>query len=98
MAIVRVECYSCHATGLYVGFAEPPGVAVICLTCGGLGCVDYDDSRPAWFRVVPFSGRKRRDGIGMVQWSRGSLLFQGFGPTGQGIPYEEFLAGRPPPK
>jgi len=35
--VVLAECSSCHGTGLYSGMCEGPGVAVVCLTCDGLG-------------------------------------------------------------
>lgn len=35
---VDVECSSCGGSGLYCGFAEKNGCAVICSTCNGTGC------------------------------------------------------------
>ena len=41
------KCKSCNGTGLYVGFAERDGAAVVCHTCKGTGChhvkIEYDD-------------------------------------------------------
>jgi len=34
---VKVKCTACEATGVYHGFMEPPGVAVICYICSGKG-------------------------------------------------------------
>ena len=34
---VKVKCTACKATGIYHGFMEPKGVAVICYTCSGKG-------------------------------------------------------------
>lgn len=36
----KAECQDCRATGLYSGFAEPKGTAVICHKCDGTGCVE----------------------------------------------------------
>jgi len=34
---VKVECSDCRGTGLYIGFAEGEGTAVICSRCKGTG-------------------------------------------------------------
>lgn len=88
MKSVFVECESCDGTGIYRGFAEPPGVGVICLTCHGKGGYAY--------KYKPFKERKRRKDVKMVRLSRGTFLATGVGPSGNGIPYEKFLAGKMP--
>lgn len=82
---VKIECGACRATGLYVGFAEPPGTAVVCLKCDGKG----------WAEVEGFSSRKQRDGVTIVRRSRGSFILS-CGPTGGSVTYEQFLAGKMP--
>ena len=49
----QIECQYCYGTGLYSGFAEGPGGAVICKGCQGSGCEVF---------VVqnPFIKRKRK--------------------------------------
>ncbi len=76
----KFECVACSGTGLYKGFAEPPGTAVICHTCSGKG---YSDSGK-----VPFSGRKPKIGIQRVMCDGGLWMFRtGNLPT---ISIEEF--------
>lgn len=88
MPTIKVECDSCRGTGVYSGFAEPEGVAVVCLGCKGTGesSVTYRE----------FTGRKRRRGIREVRRSGGSFIATGVGPRGESIPYEDFFAGRMP--
>jgi len=54
------KCESCKGTGLYVGFAEKDGAAVVCHDCKGTGCyhtkIEYDD----------FEGRITRDDVERV--------------------------------
>lgn len=85
---IETECSSCSGTGVYRGFAEPPGVAVVCLNCSGTGKRELE--------YTPFTGLKRRDGVKTVQRSRGSLIIAGVGPHGGSITYEEFLKGKRP--
>jgi hypothetical protein len=85
---LKVECSSCSGTGIYRGFAEPPGVGVICLHCDGSGADTI--------LYTPFTSRKTRTDIKTVQRSRGSLLDIGVGPAGNAISYNEFLQGRKP--
>lgn len=82
---VDTQCDSCTGTGLYRGFAEPEGVAVICATCGGTG------KRTVVYR--PFQGRVTRNDVRIVKYSRGSLLATGVGPVGGSVTYGQFLAG-----
>ena len=86
--VIKTECSSCNGTGLYRGFAEPPGVAVICLHCDGEGCKEIN--------YTPFSGRKSRNDVKTVQRSSGSFIGTGVGPSGKSISYQEFLQGKRP--
>jgi len=85
---VEVECKDCKGTGLYRGFAEPKGIAVVCLKCDGTGKVSLT--------YTPFTERKRRDDVNTVRRSAGTFIGAAVGPTGGSISYEEFLAGKMP--
>ncbi len=76
-----IECAACSGTGLYRGFAEPKGVAVICNRCGGSG---------AGLGTKPFTGRHMKTGITRVI-NDGGLWFarKGVSPT-DGISIQEF--------
>jgi hypothetical protein len=86
--MVKAECPDCGGTGLYRGFAEPEGVAVVCLKCGGTGCIEL--------RYTPFIKRNGERGIHTVRLSRGSFIGTGVGPAGPSITYEEFKNGKMP--
>jgi hypothetical protein len=55
---IEGECGSCKATGLYHGFMEPKGVAVICAGCKGSGKITY--------QIKSFKERKKKEGIDFV--------------------------------
>ncbi len=80
---VEIECESCGGTGLYRGFAEPEGVAVVCVKCDGHG--------KDILKYTPFTKRKHRPGVHTVRRSKGSLLV-----TGGSVSYEEFHNGKMP--
>lgn len=86
--IVKAECSRCSGTGLYCGFAEPKGVAVVCLGCDGTGCEEY--------HYTPFVARKPKAGVKTVQLSRGTFIGTGVGPAGTEVTYAEFCAGKMP--
>jgi hypothetical protein len=88
--IVRAECSSCGATGVYSGFCEAKGEAVVCITCGGTGCEEI--------RYVPFDKRRNRRGIHTVRNSRGSFIATGVGGYGDSISYSDFKKGKFPTK
>lgn len=85
---IKQECPSCHGTGLYSGFCEGPGKAVVCHGCNGRGWNHYT--------YTEFTGRKHKRGIRIIQESRGSLII---GPMGGGdnpeMTYKEFEATYP---
>ena len=85
---VDTVCRACSGTGLYHGFAEPEGVAVVCLDCEGSGKMQM--------RYTPFTGRQTRTDITRVQASRGRFIATGVGPAGASISYAEFLNGKRP--
>jgi hypothetical protein len=82
---VTVACGSCRSTGLYRGFAEPDGVAVICLDCKGSG--------GQVIKFKKFTGRQERSDVREVYSSRGSFIATGVGPREDVEPmtYEQFL-------
>lgn len=93
---VKMECSSCDGTGLYRGFAESKGVAVICNTCKGTGCEVVE------IKGKEFKERKSRKdvqrvylvnpGIGIGESNR--YKFEDFG----GMPYLDWENGKPFPK
>ena len=85
---IDCECGPCSGTGLYKGFAEPEGTAVVCVKCKGTGC--------APLTYTPFTGRKQRSGIRRVCLSKGTFIGAGVGPAGNSISYEEFYRGHMP--
>lgn len=88
METIYVECRACGGTGLYCGFAEPKGTAVVCVECGGDGCQEIN--------YTPFTRRKGRRGVNTISRSRGSFVGTGVGPIGGTITYQEFQQGRMP--
>lgn len=88
METVKVECAACSSTGLYSGFAEPKGTAVVCVKCGGSGCCEIN--------FVPFTRRKGCLNIQTVRRSQGTFIGTGVGPTGESITYQEFQQGKMP--
>jgi type II secretory ATPase GspE/PulE/Tfp pilus assembly ATPase PilB-like protein len=69
--------------GLYRGFCEGPGKAVICVNCEGTGC--------AVLSYTPYTGRRTRRGIKEIQKSRGTFIVTGVGGVGETMTYAEFL-------
>lgn len=87
---IKIQCDACEGSGVYQGFAEPPGEAVVCLPCEGDGWY--------WFRYKPFEGRRRRRGIKRVSLSRGNFIVTGVGALGESISYSDFCKGKMPVK
>lgn len=87
---VKHECNSCGGTGLYVGFAERDGAAVVCSSCNGKGWEE--------FFYTEFTERKLKEGVTRVfQTNVGVLIGQNstfklsdFG----GMPLEYWLSGK----
>lgn len=88
MVKIDTECKDCGGTGLYCGFAEPKGTAVICLGCKGSGCKKIS--------YIPFNSRKNKYNITIVRRSKGSLIVADVGPTGGMVTYKEFQRGKMP--
>jgi len=53
------ECSDCKGTGLYSGFAEGLGSAVICAGCHGVGAVKV--------LLKEFTERKKKSGINKIR-------------------------------
>lgn len=87
---IKIECPECGGTGVYTGMCEPTGQAVVCVRCNGAGAVNFE--------YIPFTGRKHKNGINVVRWSRGSFIATGCGPTGGSISYQDFCSGKLPPR
>lgn len=88
LVTVDAECDSCDGTGLYCGFCEPKGTAVVCLNCNGTGCMKVT--------YRPFVRRKGKKGVNTVSLSRGSFIATGVGAAGKSITYHEFASGKMP--
>jgi len=82
---IETQCKSCGGSGVYRGYQEAKGLAVVCHTCKGTGC--------EVLKYTPFKGRKRRNDVDIVRISGGAF---GSGPQGTTVSYEDFLQGRLP--
>ncbi len=76
----KMECRSCGATGLYKGFAEPKGTAVVCANCGGKGYVLQTGTL--------FTFIKKKEGVQKVIMDGGTWMLRGASP--KTISIEEF--------
>lgn len=79
---VKAVCTDCGGSGLYCGFMEAPGEAVVCVRCQGTGCYV--------FSYKPFEKRRRRRGIKTIRKSAGAFLATGVGGVGRTMTYSEF--------
>jgi hypothetical protein len=66
MPTIIVECRSCSGTGLYCGFVEAKGEAVVCVSCQGTGATELSGK--------DFTGRKKRRGITKIRGGSGSIM------------------------
>lgn len=81
---IKTKCEACNSTGLYVGFAEPVGTAVICRTCNGNGFCEIE--------IKLFLERKRRQGISRVFVDGGIWFARSDNLEKQTITTDEFYA------
>jgi hypothetical protein len=88
MVKVDAECDACDATGLYRGFMEARGAAVVCVNCEGSGCMVIS--------YRPFIKRRGRRDIKTVAQSKGTFIATGVGAKGKPITYAEFSKGKMP--
>jgi len=63
---ITAECEPCGGTGLYSGFMEGPGRAVVCTRCGGSGAQKLS--------IKPFQGRRTRRGIKEIRFGSGLIV------------------------
>ena len=85
MESIELECVSCGGTGLYVGFGERNGVAVVCKACDGTG--------KEILQYKPFTKRRNRKGVATV-----FAVNPGIGLSVEipgGLPYIDWKAGKP---
>lgn len=95
MPKIKIEhaCDSCNSTGLYTGFAEGKGAAVICNGCGGTGKAVFE------MTYQKFTGRKGKNGIVRVLRTNPGIgigeiegrKLEDFG----GLSYKDWKAGKP---
>ena len=85
---IKTECIECKGTGLYIGFAEPKGTAIVCTQCAGSGCHEIN--------FKPFTRRKGKHGIKTVCKSCGSFVYNCVSPVVISITYQEFQKGKMP--
>lgn len=83
---LEVECGSCKGTGLYCGFAEGPGVAVVCHTCDGSGKSVIKET------YKKFTKRKSRKDVKVVVATNPGI---GLRVGDAGISYAEWKNGVP---
>lgn len=90
------QCPSCGGTGLYVGLAERDGFGVVCHTCHGTG------KEIVSIEYIEFTGRKERQVHTVLEINPGICAALGNGHAKRdfgGMPYRDWLAGKPfPPK
>lgn len=85
------KCPSCKGTGLYVGFAEKDGIAVVCHTCKGTGKYHFVHE------YEEFDQRKvRTDVRKVIQHNPGFVVGKVNGDDSWvgGIDYSEWLNGK----
>ncbi len=88
------QCESCKGTGLYIGWAERDGFAVVCHSCQGTG------RRDIIIKFTPFTGRvKPSNVVRVLQVNPGIIVGCGghkreeFG----GMDFQEWWGGKPFP-
>jgi DnaJ-class molecular chaperone len=85
---IVTECQVCGGTGVMTNSSSlSNGVGMVCPGCNGEGSNTEE--------YIPFQGRKIRKDIQLVKATQVSLA-PGVNPVGEGITYEEFLAGKRP--
>lgn len=68
---ININCPNCNGTGLYIGFAERDGAAVICYKCKGTGKKEYE--------YTPFNGRNIKSGVTRVFSKNQGYILKGSG-------------------
>lgn len=99
MKIIIIECPHCEGTGLYIGFTERDGAAVICYHCNGTGSTTYS--------YKEFTGRKNRNDVTRVFKKSQGYTLKGCGEITYdnglrvefdkvGVSYDEWKNGKTP--
>lgn len=87
-----IKCKACKGTGLYVGFAEKDGAAVVCHDCDGTGKYHFRYEYEEFTRKVPANNVKwvfqTNPGIGVGEGE--GFKFSDFG----GMSYEDWKSGK----
>lgn len=92
---IEHECESCNSTGLYRGFAEGEGAAVVCKGCDGTGKAVFE------MTYTKFTRRKKRRGVTRVFQANVGI---GIGPGKDkehkledfgGMSFKDWDAGKP---
>lgn len=87
MIIEHAVCTECDGTGLYVGFAESEGTAVICKRCKGSGEVKR------MFRYEEFTKRRMRSDVKRVYATNLGFTLNAERDT-YGMPYADWHNGQ----
>lgn len=83
------ECAECKGSGVYVGFAERDGMAVVCSKCKGTGRKDIT------IEYEPFTGRKKAEGVTRVLQTNPGIQIGGDLERFGGMTYESWRTGIP---
>ena len=78
--VLQVECRVCGASGLYAGFGEVEGAAVVCRTCRGTGAEEI--------AVTPFTERRPKESVTRVYAANPGIVIAP--RLGGGISYDEW--------
>ena len=87
------KCQGCNGTGLYVGFAERDGAAVVCNTCEGTGCFKFKHEYEEFTEREDLTGIKRvyQTNPGIYLGEREEYKLEDFG----GLPFIAWKNGEP---
>lgn len=97
---LEIECQTCGGTGIYKGFAERNGAAVVCHTCKGTGCEKYHFAYTPFTKrsIDPTAKRVFITGYGYCVGTKPITLDNGvfIDFSKEGVSYDEFLSGKMP--
>lgn len=97
MPKIKVKCSSCNGTGIYVGYAEKDGAAIVCHPCEGKGWIYYEYEEFKSREILPVIKRVYEKNCGFFIRNTKKIheKIEDFG----GMTYGEWLNGAPfPPK
>ena len=89
---VIAKCEACGGSGIYTGFAEQDGAAVVCYKCKGTGkvTIKYEEFKER--EVTPGIRRVFRTNVGVGIGENKALRLEDFG----GLSYEDWLSLKDP--